>query len=139
MQLKASVVQQDERETDLRMHLNLGHTFAHAIEAVMPDTFQHGEAVALGLIAAATTGVAHGITPTDLPERIRTIMQRHLLPTSIDKDHSLTSFIDAMRSDKKRARNRLRLVLPTHIGACGVFDDVPDTAVKTGWLSIGVG
>lgn len=137
MRFKASIVERDERESDLRMLLNLGHTFAHAIESLESDAYLHGEAVALGLIAAAGAGVAHGVTPAPLPDRIRQALKNCSLPTRLESRHSISQLSKAMQSDKKRRAGQLRLILPTKIGSCRVFDDVTEQVVEAGWRSVG--
>src|SRR5215470_4616072 len=65
--IKAAMVMEDEKETGVRAHLNLGHTFGHAIEATVGyGRILHGEAVGLGLLAAATLAAQIGVGPREL-------------------------------------------------------------------------
>ncbi|HEY6570672.1 MAG TPA: bifunctional shikimate kinase/3-dehydroquinate synthase, partial [Candidatus Limnocylindrales bacterium] len=127
---KVEVVSADEREqgaTGGRISLNLGHTVAHALEAVDGyATLLHGEAVAYGLRAAVRIGVAAGVTPPDRAARIERLLDdvdlgRSPLPSSPD------AVLAATASDKKHRGGVLRWVLPTADGV-EVRDDV-DAAV----------
>lgn len=78
---KAKIVAQDAREKGVRAWLNLGHTVGHALEAAsLPDRIKHGEAVAIGLVAAAVIGVREGITEPGLVPRIRGVLTSLGLP-----------------------------------------------------------
>ncbi len=80
--IKANVVIQDEREAGIRAHLNLGHTFAHAIESATEYTaYLHGEAVALGLIAATRLAAKLKRCPGELPAFVTNLVEQFGLPT----------------------------------------------------------
>ena len=124
-QLKAEVVQQDEREeTGLRAILNYGHTFCHAIETVTGyGRFLHGEAVAIGMICASRLAERLGRIDGRVTERQRGLLERLHLPTKIggiDREHLL----QAMQHDKKTQDGRLRFVLPTKLGHVELVSDV---------------
>ncbi|HVX84335.1 MAG TPA: 3-dehydroquinate synthase [Phycisphaerae bacterium] len=127
--IKAAVVMEDPFEHGVRALLNLGHTFGHAIENVMGYTgIAHGEAVALGTIAATRLAAARGEFPPGDVGRIAALLEAIGLPTALpglDVDRTFA----AMATDKKVAGGRLRLVLPTAIGAARVVQtgdaDVP--------------
>ncbi len=143
--LKAAIVGDDEREQAPhgRVLLNLGHTFAHVIESHphahapgFPAPLLHGEAVALGLIAAAATAHNVGSADTDFPAAIRAAVQAAGLPTRI---HGLPSFkhlAQLMADDKKSAEGSLRLVLPRAVGVAPIVTPAPDTALHAGWSAI---
>ena len=117
VRIKAGYVAADPRDAGVRRSLNLGHTFAHAIESASDYTISHGEAVAAGLVAAARLGAAHGITDPALEERVRTILRRLDLPTGrpggLDNDRLLS----AMAADKKRRSGEAVFVVPSPGGA----------------------
>jgi len=110
VETKLAVVRNDATERGDRMSLNLGHTFGHALESVLPDVFSHGEAVAVGILAAAEYACMAGrISSTrlvDIADRILPFIPGDLPSISIQGVQS------AMRSDKKRMRGACRLVLP---------------------------
>ncbi len=134
--IKAAVVAQDERESGVRAHLNLGHTFGHAIEATSGyGTIQHGEAVALGLVAASEASVKHGLCDPRVPARISALLSHFGIDVraNLADDEQLNA---AMRLDKKVRNARVRFVLPTKIGGVVVRDDLPDEAVSAAWAAI---
>lgn len=151
--VKARVVGADEREEAPdsdggRALLNLGHTFGHAIETLpglSPDgvpahaPLHHGEAVALGLVAAAATAVGLGIAPAQTLEHTQASVRAAGLPVSVSGLPATAELIGLMMHDKKVAQGRLRLVLPTGDGRCRVVADPARGAVEAGWNSIRAG
>ena len=126
---KVEVVTADEREQGGRIHLNLGHSLAHAIETVAGfEGILHGEAVAYGLRAACRIGVAVEASPPERAARIEALLDaldlgRAPLPCPLD------AVVAALATDKKHAGGRLRWVLPTAAGVT-VRSDVPEEAVE---------
>ncbi len=135
---KVEVVVADEREQGAaggRITLNLGHTVAHALEAV--DGYAnllHGEAVAYGLRAAARVGVAAGVTPTDRAARIEGLLDRLDLGRA-PLPYAADAVVAATGTDKKHAGGRLRWVLPT-AGGVTVRDDIPVEPVAAAVRSV---
>jgi 3-dehydroquinate synthase len=125
VEIKARVVGRDERESGLREILNFGHTFAHALESVTKyRRYQHGEAVAWGMIAASFLGHELGLTRADDVSRIVALIRR-LGPLPSWPSDSPSRLVDAMRSDKKVRSGVLRFVLSSRIGAARSYDTVP--------------
>jgi 3-dehydroquinate synthase len=125
VQIKARVVSRDERESGLREILNFGHTFAHALEsATKYRRYQHGEAVAWGMIAAAFLGHELGLTRAGDVSRIVALI-RHLVPLPPWPRVPPATLLDAMRSDKKTRSGILRFVLSPRIGKARSYDTVP--------------
>jgi 3-dehydroquinate synthase len=123
--IKARVVSRDERESGLREILNFGHTFAHALESVTRyRRYQHGEAVAWGMIAAAFLGHELGLTRTADVSRIVALIRR-LGPLPGWPQVPATTLLNAMRSDKKTRSGILRFVLSPRIGEARSYDTVP--------------
>lgn len=134
VQIKANVVMADEKETGERAHLNFGHTFAHAIEAVCGyGVYHHGEAVGLGMIAAARLAADARRCPADLPGRLVRLLARIGLPVQAENLPATPRLMDAMRLDKKVAAGRIRLVLPDRLGAVSIVSDTPEAAVAAAW------
>ncbi|HEX3760577.1 MAG TPA: 3-dehydroquinate synthase [Kofleriaceae bacterium] len=132
--IKARIVMADEREHGMRALLNLGHTFGHAIEASLDyQHYQHGEAVALGLIAAARTAQSIGHCGAEVAPRIEALLAAIGLPTGSDALPPTPVLMAAMRRDKKRAGDQLRLVLPREIGDVSLEAGVPDAAIAAAW------
>jgi 3-dehydroquinate synthase len=129
MQLKGEVVGEDERESGRRAILNYGHTVGHAVEAATAyGRYLHGEAVAIGLRAAAHIAAAKGRFPVDAAARQAALLARFGLPaTAPGVDRAAVRA--AMGLDKKSRAGRLAWVLPTRLGHADVFRDVPDALV----------
>jgi shikimate kinase/3-dehydroquinate synthase len=125
--LKAAVVAADERESGIRAYLNFGHTLGHAIEAADYQLL-HGEAVALGMRAAAALGVRCGTCGTEDAERIGRLLDRFDLPRSAPLDE--TRVLGKLGSDKKRIAGRQRYILPVAGGGVVSRDDVLNDAVR---------
>lgn len=131
---KATVVQEDEYETTgHRAILNFGHTFAHAIEAVAGyGTLLHGEAVAIGMVAA--TRLAHQIgfsANLNADESLIPLLRRMKLPTELDPSWPADALLAAMRHDKKNVSGQLRFVLPRWIGKVESGVPVEEAEVRT--------
>lgn len=111
IQVKASIVSRDELESGERIFLNLGHTVGHALEAEGGfERLTHGEAVALGLVAAMKVGEAQGLTERALTEALISVLERLDLPTSL-AEQPLTQALHWVDYDKKRAGEGLRFVV----------------------------
>lgn len=117
-QLKAQVVEEDERETSgRRAILNYGHTFAHAIEAATGySQLLHGEAVAMGMACASRLAESLGRVPAQATERQVQLMEGVGLPIDVPADLDADDLVQLMYRDKKVADGELRFVLPTRIG-----------------------
>lgn len=124
--LKAAVVEADEREAGVRAFLNFGHTLGHAIEAA-GYALLHGEAIALGMRAAARIGVAVGACGEEEASAIAHLLDRFGLPASAPLDS--TRVLGLLGSDKKRAAGKLRWVLPVTGGGVALWEEVPMAAV----------
>ena len=137
-QIKAAVVEQDERESGPRRILNFGHTVGHALEAVTKyRRFRHGEAVAFGMLAAAEVGVARGALPSaDRDTLAKLIAQMGPLPAVADLKTAPT--IEAIGRDKKVVAGRLHFVLPTSIGSTEIVTDVSTDEIAAALKKIGL-
>ncbi len=116
LEVKAALVQADERESGVRMKLNFGHTFGHAIEKTLK--LPHGEAVSLGMVIASELAVARGLLPREHAGRIEKLLERLGLPTRAKLDQA--AIADALGKDKKRAGGTVNAVLLEAIGAARI-------------------
>lgn len=124
-QIKANVVEQDEKEKDLRAILNYGHTIGHAIETITNyKQYRHGEAVAIGMLYATKIAIELGLTDNTVFERQLALMKN--LGLSIQTGLKSEAIIKALYTDKKTISGRLRFVLPTKIGEVIISDKVND-------------
>jgi len=134
--IKAAVVIEDEKESGVRAHLNLGHTFGHAIEATVGyGRILHGEAVGLGLLAAATLSAELRVGARELRPRIEEVVGAAGLPRRAELPDDARLF-EAMALDKKVAAGKIRFVLPERIGSVVIRDGVAPEAVRAAWGSI---
>ena len=124
--IKADVVSRDERETlGIRALLNYGHTTAHALEAVTGyDRYLHGEAVSIGMMAAAKISNRMGMLSDDDVLRQRLVLEAFGLPLKY-RDAGPAAIRDAMSMDKKTVGGRVRWVLLDGIGNAVTRSDVP--------------
>lgn len=135
--IKASVVSRDEKETSgLRMILNLGHTFGHAIESLTGySKYNHGEAVALGILASAYLSNNLNILDQKSVKRIAALIKKLKLPVLCglrSKD-----IIQLMLLDKKVKSGKLRIVLPKKIGSVVIRDDIKTQQIEKALKMIG--
>ena len=131
-QIKAHVVGQDETESGLRAILNFGHTIGHALEAISRyGKYLHGEAIAIGQIAAAELSAALTALPQVDVERITDLFRRAGLPTSVElNSRDLRRLFDAMRLDKKVSAGEIKFVLAKRIGEVVWGQSVPEDLIR---------
>ncbi len=129
IQVKRDVVQKDPFEQGQRATLNLGHTFGHAVEQVSGYRVRHGEAVAMGLVAAANLSARLGYCDPELQSRIEAVLEAHNLPIRIPAEFGPQAIYEAMFSDKKKAAGRLRYILLRDVGNVFIEGNVEEAAV----------
>jgi 3-dehydroquinate synthetase len=124
IELKADIVERDERESGDRMLLNYGHTVGHALEAGAGyGALLHGEAVAIGMRAAAEIAQRLDVLAAQDAHRQAALLHGLGLPEAWPA--SLEDVVSRLSLDKKRAGSRQRWVLAERVGAGRVRDDVP--------------
>jgi len=140
-ELKAEIVAADERETASeggRALLNLGHTFGHAIEQVAGyGSYLHGEAVAIGLCAAARLSQSLGYLDDQAVSRIEHVIARHSLPTRLRSTLGLQELFSAMSRDKKVRAGVPRFVVLNSLGQAKTQDGIPLAAAERAFRAIG--
>lgn len=119
IEVKASIVQRDEKEQGERKLLNLGHTFGHAIEKRLP-TMNHGEAVAVGIIIACRISEKLGLLSAEEGALIARVIGQAGLPLGVPP-YLCNKLLTAMRKDKKRAGDKISVILPKRIGECVIY------------------
>jgi 3-dehydroquinate synthase len=136
--IKADVVSKDERESGLRRILNFGHTVGHALEAVTHyRRFRHGEAIAVGMLAAADLAVARGALAERESQALRRLVSK-LGPLPAVADLSIREVIDAIRRDKKVIDGKLHFVIAIEIGATMTVDDVSEDELRAVLVRLGL-
>jgi 3-dehydroquinate synthase len=128
VQVKVDVVEQDPYEQNIRAHLNLGHTFAHAIEQVSGYSWLHGEAVGVGLIAAARLSHRLGLCDASLVGRVTEATRAVALPQGI-AGLDIEAIYAAMATDKKWRGGHSRFVLLQGIGKPTIVENVAELDV----------
>ena len=114
---KSEIVQKDEKESGIRALLNLGHTFAHAIETYTNyKQYTHGEAVAIGMVMAAELSVILKLADNNLRKELEKNLQDFNLLTMLSKQIDASALVELMRLDKKVINNKHRLILIKKFG-----------------------
>jgi 3-dehydroquinate synthase len=121
--IKAEIVEKDERDLGLRNILNFGHTIGHAIESVSEFRISHGQAVAIGMMAASGIASEMGILENTSVVRIRKLLRRAGLMTKMPKVE-LSKILETMAHDKKVMGGKIRFVLLRAIDEVFMTDDV---------------
>ncbi len=130
-EIKAEVVSKDEKEAGLRAILNFGHTIGHAIETVTGyRKFLHGEAVAIGMCAAADLAVKMGIFSKDDTLLIKKLVKLYELPSEVPEEIAPVDIINAMELDKKTMAGVLRFILPESIGSVRIEEGVDRELIR---------
>ncbi len=112
VKIKTSIIQKDEMENGLRMILNYGHTYGHALEKLSNYTLLHGYAISIGMVIANEIAVKKHLLKKTEAERIKKLLIKAKLPVTTMRKPTLKD----IASDKKREGNFINLILPTLIG-----------------------
>lgn len=129
--VKISVVTDDEREGDRRRLLNYGHTIGHGFEgATGYSVLTHGDAVAWGMIAANTIARARGLIDSETTARLERVILSYE-PDALP-EMSRSQILSAIGHDKKFRQGRRVMVLPVEIGRCEVFEDITADEIELG-------
>ena len=118
VEIKAQLVEEDERDTGARQLLNLGHTMGHAIEKLSDFALSHGHAVAMGMTAITRAAEKLGVCEPCY-DRLCAALEKNNLPTRCP--YGTEELVSAALSDKKRSGGRINLVLPKRIGECFLY------------------
>jgi 3-dehydroquinate synthase len=128
--IKVGFVENDEKDTGLRNLLNFGHTVGHAVESVSNFSVSHGQAVSIGMVAAASLAVKMDLMDKTDAVRLKQLLQRAGLATRLPP-LEIAPLLQAMRYDKKVQGGKIRFVLPRAIGQVFITDDVNPAAVES--------
>lgn len=121
--IKNKVVSKDFRENNYRRHLNLGHTFGHAVEAVYSDYLSHGECVSIGIIFSAYLSYNKGFLSIESREKIIKLISTTLL--NIYKVNlNIKKIINYIKYDKKNVNGNINWILINDIGSCRLYSDI---------------
>lgn len=131
--MKRDIVIHDERDRGVRQTLNLGHTFAHAIEAVSGYSLMHGHCVAIGMAMITRAAARKGLCSEETAHAVEALLQRYELP--IHSPYGLEPLADAVQADKKMFGASIHLVVPEAIGQCRLLP-IPAAELRS-WLQAG--
>lgn len=130
-EIKASVVQEDEREKNLRAILNYGHTIGHALETLTEyKVYRHGEAVAIGMVYAAKIASLTKICDETLTGRLTGLLKKVDLPVAISDKLKHEDIIKLLKVDKKVKDEKVRFVLPEAMGKVVIRNDITEEIIK---------
>lgn len=139
--IKAQIVADDEKETAAsggRALLNLGHSFAHAIEnAAGYGEYLHGEAVAIGLVMATRLSAAIGQLPESDIMQVEELIKKFELPIRLNQALKISELMAAMQRDKKNRGGQLRFVTVTSLGITATTDNLDSNTVEELWQTVG--
>lgn len=130
VELKAWVVNQDEKEAGIRAVLNYGHTFAHVVEnETNYNTYLHGEAVAIGMIMANALAIELGLFTQDEADTVKTFLKSANLPTEY-VIQNVDDFYEHFFLDKKSAKGSIKFILPNGLGNHKMVSNIDEAIVK---------
>jgi len=130
LELKAEVINLDEKESGIRAVLNYGHTFGHVIENETNYTgYLHGEAVSIGIMMANALSVELGLMTQDEMDEVTKVLLKYDLPTDYTIEN-VDSFYDKFFLDKKAANNKIKFILAKGIGEHLLRDDIESSLLK---------
>ena len=130
VELKAEVVNLDEKESGIRAVLNYGHTFGHVVEnETNYTTYLHGEAVAIGMMMANALAVELNLMQQKEMDLVTTLLTKYALPTTYEIKN-VDAFYDKFFLDKKAANNTLKFILPQGLGGHTICSDIKEEVLK---------
>lgn len=131
--IKKHYVENDEFDTGLRMKLNLGHTFGHAVETCSGYTILHGQAVGMGIAAVTRAAAGMGLCSGETLNRILALLDKYGLLKNIE--FGADEMYETIRVDKKNSGPVTNLIVPVAVGNCRIMK-IPTEKLK-GWLEEG--
>jgi len=130
VELKAWVVNQDEKEAGIRAVLNYGHTFGHVVEnETHYTTYLHGEAVAIGMVMANELAIELGMFTREEAQEVKQLLEKASLPTDY-KIENVDEFYDHFFLDKKSAKGSIKFILPQGMGDHKIVSNIDESVVK---------
>ena len=136
--IKAAVVREDESDTGgVRIVLNFGHTVGHALEMAAHGALTHGEAIAVGMMAAGRLAELLGMVSEDFLPRLEALLRAAELPVTAPPEiDGVERVLRIMQSDKKFQHGKNRFVLPTEIGGWRAVEDIEMRIVEEAVKSV---
>lgn len=130
VELKAWVVNQDEKEAGIRAVLNYGHTFGHVVEnETNYTTYLHGEAVAIGMVMANALAIELGLFSQEEADQVKVLLENTFLPTEYVIE-DVDDFYEHFFLDKKSAKGSIKFILPQGIGNYKMVSSIDENIIK---------
>lgn len=130
--IKAEVVENDEREAGLRAILNFGHTVGHALETIRGyGTLRHGEAVAIGMVAATRIAIDRGLCDSKMGEDLEQLLLALGLPVKAPFPADPADLMRLLARDKKVRDGQIVLILPTRPGEVQILDNTSEEKIES--------
>ncbi|MEQ9618538.1 MAG: 3-dehydroquinate synthase [Deltaproteobacteria bacterium] len=134
-EIKAVVVERDERESNLRKILNFGHTIGHAIENLSHYAISHGEAISIGMVAEGKLAVNMGLWGEGDLRRLAAVIRKAGLPAELPEGMEIGRIINTMRLDKKSRGGHIEMALPGGLGRMAQIEGnygirIEDSAIR---------
>jgi 3-dehydroquinate synthetase len=131
IEVKANIVEKDEKEKGIRAWLNLGHTFAHALETYYKyEGLKHGQAVLLGIRCALSISQSLNMIEDRIAERINLLIKKLAIEVPSTKKLDVQQLLEIMKRDKKMKDGNMHLILPKNIGEVSVFPVSDEKLIK---------
>lgn len=124
IKIKTSIVQRDEKESDLRRILNYGHTFGHTVEKLSNFKIQHGEAVSIGMSMINTIAADKKILSKKDRDYIKNIIKKYKLPRKLPATINSNKIIETVKYDKKAKKGKIMFIIPKKIGNVILSDKI---------------
>ncbi|MFQ5943229.1 MAG: 3-dehydroquinate synthase [Anaerolineales bacterium] len=129
IEVKLAIVDEDPFELGRRAALNLGHTFAHALEAASGYSLPHGQAVSIGLVGATRLAFRMRLCEPEFPTRVEHVLLRFGLPVRYAV-YDAEQILGSMNRDKKRMAGRLQFVVPLRPGQVEIGIEAPEVLIR---------
>jgi 3-dehydroquinate synthase len=129
-QIKKGIEEMDETDKGMRRYLNFGHTLGHAIETHSSYAYSHGEAISMGMVAAAAISQRMKYLPVEDQERIVALMEALRLPRLIPQNFDTAGILSRLKVDKKKTEERVNFILLKRLGVPFVNGGVPEEIVR---------
>lgn len=133
-EIKAGVVERDEKESNLRKILNFGHTVGHAIENMSHYAISHGQAISIGMFAEGKLAVKMGLWKGEELSRLEAVIEKAGLPTDLPNQMKIGEIIKTMKLDKKARGGHIEMALPAMLGRMAQIDGAYGIRVEDSYI-----
>jgi 3-dehydroquinate synthase len=137
IEVKTNIVEKDEKEQGIRAYLNLGHTFAHALETYYHyEGLKHGQAVLLGMKCALKISRSLNMIDDNTVQKINAVINQLDIHIPAGKDLDPIKLVEIMKQDKKMKDGKIHLVLPTGVGEVRVVPVTNENIIRESYSAL---